>query len=198
MSLIQTGITVFIVLAAIGAYIMQIYGSATAQQQYQDHTGKGGEIDIGLLVSSAVLNTFVTLYLLYYLLQVRFEKHTDYFNLVAGLLIIGSLSADILLGVFIVDIANSSPEKAQNASYGWIYAIGSFNFIVRMFYIVQFQCSDILARRVAKPVTPTVIDQVKKTFLPGNTGPQQQGPRPDRGPNPFVRTEEGGRRRRRR
>lgn len=176
---------------------MQIYGSATAQEQYQTHEGKGGEIDIGFLVSSAVLNTFVTLYLLYYLLQVRFDKHTDYFNIVAGLLLIGGLCADIFLGVFIVDIANNSAEKAQNASYGWIYGIGSFNFIVRMFYIIQFQCSDILARKVVKPNTPTIVEQVKRQILPGNTGPQQ-GPRPDRGPNPFVKTEEGGRRRRRR
>jgi hypothetical protein len=177
---------------------MQIYGSATAQEHYQTHEGKGGEIDIGFLVTSAILNTFVTLYLLYYLLQVRFDKHTDYFNIVAGLLLIGGLCADIFLGVFIVDIANNSPEKAQNASYGWIYGIGSFNFIVRMFYIIQFQCSDILARRVVKPVAPTITEQVKRAFLPGNSGPSQQGPRPDRGPNPFVKTEEGGRRRRRR
>lgn len=193
MSVIQTGLTVFVVLSAIGAYIMQIYGSATAQEQYQDHTGKSGEIDIGFLITSAILNTFVTLYLLYYLLQVRFDKHTDYFNIVAGLLLIGGLCADIFLGVFIVDIANNSPEKSQNASYGWIYGIGTINFIVRMFYIIQFQCSDILARKVVRPNAPAVVDQVKKTFLPGNTGP-----RPDRGPNPFVKSEEGGVRRRRR
>jgi len=197
MSVIQTGLTVFVVLAAIGAYIMQIYGTAQADQRYRVQ-GSTGDIDVGFLISSTVLNSCVTIYLLYYLLQVRFEKHTDYFNILAGFLIIGGLAADIFLGVYIVSIANASTEKDQAASYGWIYGIGTINFIVRMFYIIQFQCSDVLARRVKPMGGPTIVDQVKRQILPGSTAPQQQGPRPDRGPNPFVKTEEGGRRRRRR
>jgi len=174
---------------------MQIYGTARGDQRYRQDASTGG-IDVGFLISSSALNACVTIYLLYYLLQVRFDKHTDYFNLLAGFLIIGGLCADIFLGVYIVSIANSSKEKDQAASYGWIYGVGTVNFIVRMFYIIQFQCSDVLARRV-RPNAPNVVDQVKRQFLPGNSGPQQ-GPRPDRGPNPFVKSEEGGLRRRRR
>lgn len=194
MSVIQTGLTVFVVLAAIGAYIMQIYGTAKADDRYRDKASNG-EIDVGFLISSAALNTCVTIYLLYYLLQVRFDKHTDYFNLLAGFLIVGGLCADIFLGVYIVQIANSSTEKDQAASYGWLYTFGTLNFIVRMFYIIQFQCSDVLARRV-KPSGPTIVDQVKKQILPGNSGPQQQGQRPDSGPNPFVKSTGGKRLRR--
>lgn len=195
MSVVQTGLTVFVVLAAIGAYIMQIYGTARGDQRYRQDASTG-DIDIGFLISSSALNACVTIYLLYYLLQVRFDKHTDYFNLLAGFLIIGGLCADIFLGVYIVSIADSSTEKDQAASYGWIYGIGTINFIIRMFYIIQFQCSDILARRV-RPTPSNVVDQSKRQFLPGNSGPQQ-GPRPDRGPNPFIKSEEGGGRRRRR
>lgn len=197
MSVIQTGLTVFVVLASIGAYIMQIYGTAQADARYRQSSSTG-DIDVGFLISSAALNVCVTIYLLYYLLQVRFEKHSDYFNVVAGFLIIGGVCADIFLGVYIVGIANSSTEKDQAASYGWIYGVGTINFIVRMFFIIQFQCSDVLARKVIRPNAPNIVDQVKKQILPGNSGPQQQGQRPDRGPNPFVKTEEGGRRRRRR
>jgi hypothetical protein len=50
MSVVQTGLTVFVVLAAIGAYIMQIYGTARGDQRYREDASTG-DIDIGFLIS---------------------------------------------------------------------------------------------------------------------------------------------------
>ena len=196
MSLVQTAVTTTALVWAIGTYMMQMYGAYTAQQANIHDGSAGREVDAGYVVGGTCMNVVLTLYLLYYIYAIRYEKHGDVFKLVGTLLLLTGLVVDIFLSVFVVQLAQTTADKQVWEAYGWMYGIGTINFFIRLFLIIQFQCSDVLARRVLKP-SPTVVEQVKKTFLPGNTGPQQ-GQRPDRGPNPFVKTEEGGRRRRRR
>lgn len=198
-SLVQTGITTFALLWAIATYLMQMYGAYTAQQaNIHDSTAgnkTGSEVDAGYVVGGTIMNALLTVYLLFYIYAFRYEKHGDVFRIVGTFVLIVGLALDIFLSVYAVPLTSTTTKGEIWQSYDWMYGIGTLNFIVRLFLIIQFQCSDVLARRLIKP-GPSVVEQVKKTILPGNTGPQ--GQRPDRGPNPFVKSEEGGRRRRRR
>ena len=191
MSLAQTGITTFALLWAIVTYMMQMYGAYTAQQNnLGDSTGKAGhEVDIGYVVGGTTMNTLLTIYLLYYIYAIRYEKHGDVFKTVGTFILLVGLALDIFLSVYIVPLTSTTKSKEIWESYQWMYVVGSLNFCVRLFLIIQFQCSDVLARRLLKP-GPVVADQVKKTILPGNSGPRPTQPaNPDHG---------GGRRRRRR
>jgi len=198
MSLFQTTLTTTALIWAIGTYMMQMYGGYTAQQaNIHDSSGQAGrEVDAGYVVGGTCMNVVLTLYLLYYIYGIRYEKHGDVFKLIGTLVLLVGLVLDIFLSIYIVQLTPTTKDNQVWEAYGWMYGVGTVNFLVRLFLIIQFQCSDVLARRVLKPGS-TMVDQVRRTILPGNTGPQQ-GQRPDRGPNPFVKSEEGGRRRRRR
>jgi hypothetical protein len=192
MSVAQTAITTFALIWAIGAYILQMYGAYTAQQSnLHDSTGASGhEVDAGYVFGSSAMNIFITLYLLYYIYAIRYDKHGDVFKVVSTAILLIGLALDIFLSVYIVQLTPTTIKKEVYQSYDWLYILGTVNFLVRIFLLIQFQCSDVLARRFIKPAA---VEQPRKQILPGNTGP-----RPDRGPNPFVKNEEGGRRRRRR
>lgn len=192
MSNYQTALTTTALVWAMSTYMMQMYGAYTAQQaNIHDSTGQAGrEVDAGFIVGGTVMNIILTLYLLYYLYAIRYDKHGDFFKIFGTFVLILGIALDIFSSVFTLQITPATLKREIWQSYDWTYAISTFNFIVRLFLIVQFQCSDVLARRFK--VAPPVVETVRKQTLPGNTGP-----RPDRGPNPFVKSEEGGRRRHR-
>lgn len=192
-SLTQTMITTFALMWAIATYVMQMYGAYTAQQaNITDSTGqKGTEVDAGFVIGGTAMNGVLTAYLLYYIYGYRYQKHGDTFRIVGTFVLLTGLALDIFLSIYAVQLRHATSKGEVWQSYDWMYGIGTLNFIVRLFLIIQFQCSDVLARTIQSS------DQ-KKQFLPGNSGPQQQGQRPDRGSNPFVKTEGGGRRRHRR
>jgi hypothetical protein len=193
MSIQQTAITTVALIWAVGTYMMQMYGAYTAQQaNLSDSTGKAGrEVDAGFVVGGTLMNILLTLYLLYYIYAIRYDKHGDIFKIVGTFVLILGIALDIFLSVFAVQVAPATLKGEVWQSYDWMYTIGTLNFLIRLFLIVQFQCSDVLARRLKIAPSPAV-ENVRKQILPGNTGP-----RPDRGPNPFVKNEEGGRRRHR-
>lgn len=193
MSIQQTAITTVALIWAVGTYMMQMYGAYTAQQaNLSDSTGKSGrEVDAGFVVGGTLMNILLTLYLLYYIYAIRYDKHGDIFKIVGTFVLILGIALDIFLSVFAVQVAPATLKGEVWQSYDWMYTIGTLNFLIRLFLIVQFQCSDVLARRLKIAPSPAV-ENVRKQILPGNTGP-----RPDRGPNPFVKNEEGGRRRHR-
>jgi len=182
MGLLQTGLTASAIIGAFSAYMMQIYGAYTAKKE-DDGVG---EIDVGYIVGGAVLNSIVTLYLLYYLFEKRYDKHGEYFKVVGSTLLIAGLCVDIFLAAYVVQLPTIG-DRSQ--AYIWIYFFSTFNFLVRVIYTIQFQCTDILAHRV-KPSLP-VQQQDNKFIRPNNN---QNNNRPERGPNPFVKPEEGGRR----
>lgn len=194
MSIVQTAVTTTALIWAIGTYVLQMYGAYTAQQANISDASKGLEVDAGYVVGGTIMNIVLTLYLLYYIYAIRYDKHGDMFKIAATFLLIAGIALDIFLAVYAVQVTPATTKGQVWQSYDWTYIVSSLNFLVRLFLIVQFQCSDVLARRFksapAPAAVPTVVEQVKKQFLPGNTGP-----RPDRGPNPFVKSEEGGKRR---
>jgi len=187
-SLVKTAITSFVIFLTAGGWILQMYGAFTAQQANL-HESASGEIDAGYIVGGALLNTVVSIYLIYHLFNVRFEKHGDLFKSIGAFLLIGGVLVDIFLAVYVLDLVPATMDKQVWETYSWIYAISTFNFLARMFFVVQFQCSDVHAPKV-KPQQQE--NPFKKPFV------QQQQQRPDRGPNPFVKPEEGGKSRRRR
>jgi hypothetical protein len=185
--LVRTAITSLVIFTTMGAYILQVYGAYTAQQANL-HESASGEIDAGYIVSGALLNSIVTVYLIYYLFNVRFEKHGDVFKTVGAFLLIIGMFLDIFLAVFVLDLIPATVDKKVWETYGWIYSISTMTFLSRIFYIVQFQCSDIGAPKIKAQFQE---NQFKKPFVQ-----QTAQPRPERGPNPFVKTEEGGGKRR--
>jgi hypothetical protein len=187
-SLVRTGVTMSAIFATMLAYILQLYGAYTAQQANL-HAGASGEIDAGYIVGGAFLNTVVSIYLIYCLFNVRFEKHGDLFKSIGTFLLIGGLLVDIFLAVYVLDLLPATADKKVWETYSWIYTLSTFNFLARLFYVVQFQCSDVHSPKI-KPQFQE--NPFKKPFV------QQQQQRPDRGPNPFVKPEEGGKSRRRR
>ena len=137
------------------------------------------------------MNILLTLYLLYYIYAIRYDKHGDVFKIIGTFVLILGIALDIFFSVFAVQLTPATTKGEVWQSYDFMYAVTTLNFFVRLFLIVQFQCSDVLARRLKIAPAP-VVENIRKQILPGNTGP-----RPERGPNPFVKSEEGGRRRRR-
>jgi hypothetical protein len=136
MSIIQTGITVAAILAAVGAYLLSMYGTYQGQAEGKD------EIDITYISVPSVLNSVIVIYLLYYLLYIRGEKHTFQFKIIGTVLLIVGLLSDIYF-----DFSNKS-LRPTGAATGMLYSISTFNFIVRLFLIIQFQCADPFARRI--------------------------------------------------
>ena len=188
-SLVRTGLTTGAIFTTMVAYILQLYGAYTAQQANL-HESTSGEIDAGYIVGGAALNSIVTVYLLYSLFNIRFEKHGDLFKTIGAFLLITGILVDIFLAVYVLDLVPATADKNVWETYIWIYSISSFNFLARLFYVVQFQCSDVHAPKVKPPQSQD--NPFKKPFV------QQQQQRPDRGPNPFIKPEEGGKSRRRR
>jgi hypothetical protein len=193
MSIQQTVITTVALVWAVATYMMQMYGAYTAQQaNLSDSTGQAGrEVDAGFVVGGTIMNILLTLYLLYYIYAIRYDKHGDVFKIIGTFVLILGIALDIFFSVFAVQLTPATTKGEVWQSYDFMYAVTTLNFFVRLFLIVQFQCSDVLARRLKIAPAP-VVENIKKQILPGNTGP-----RPERGPNPFVKSEEGGRRRRR-
>jgi hypothetical protein len=192
MSIQQTALTTTALVWAMSTYMMQMYGAYTAQQaNLSDSTRQAGrEVDAGFVVGGTIMNILLTLYLLYYIYGIRYEKHGDVFKMVGTFILILGIALDIFFSVFILQLTPATIKGEIWQAYDWTYVISTLNFFVRLFLIVQFQCSDVLARKFK--IAPPVVETVRKQILPGNTGP-----RPDRGPNPFVKSEEGGRRRHR-
>ena len=89
-SLVRTGITMGAIFATMLAYILQLYGAYTAQQANL-HASASGEIDAGYIVGGAFLNSIVSVYLIYSLFNVRFEKHGELFKSIGAFLLIGGL-----------------------------------------------------------------------------------------------------------
>jgi len=193
MSIQQTVITTVALVWAVATYMMQMYGAYTAQQaNLSDSTGRAGrEVDAGFVVGGTIMNILLTLYLLYYIYAIRYDKHGDVFKIIGTFVLILGIALDIFFSVFAVQLTPATTKGEVWQSYDFMYAVTTLNFFVRLFLIVQFQCSDVLARRLKIAPAP-VVENIRKQILPGNTGP-----RPERGPNPFVKSEEGGRRRRR-
>ena len=193
MSIQQTVITTVALVWAVATYMMQMYGAYTAQQaNLSDSTGRAGrEVDAGFVVGGTIMNILLTLYLLYYIYAIRYDKHGDVFKIIGTFVLILGIALDIFFSVFAVQLTPATTKGEVWQSYDFMYAVTTLNFFVRLFLIVQFQCSDVLARRLTIAPAP-VVENIRKQILPGNTGP-----RPERGPNPFVKSEEGGRRRRR-
>lgn len=193
MSIQQTVITTVALVWAVATYMMQMYGAYTAQQaNLSDSTGRAGrEVDAGFVVGGTIMNILLTLYLLYYIYAIRYDKHGDVFKIIGTFVLILGIALDIFFSVFAVQLTPATIKGEVWQSYDWMYVVTTLNFFVRLFLIVQFQCSDVLARRLKIAPAP-VVENIRKQILPGNTGP-----RPERGPNPFVKSEEGGRRRRR-
>jgi len=193
MSIQQTVITTVALVWAVATYMMQMYGAYTAQQaNINDSTGRAGrEVDAGFVVGGTIMNILLTLYLLYYIYAIRYDKHGDVFKIIGTFVLILGIALDIFFSVFAVQLTPATTKGEVWQSYDFMYAVTTLNFFVRLFLIVQFQCSDVLARRLKIAPAP-VVENIRKQILPGNTGP-----RPERGPNPFVKSEEGGRRRRR-
>jgi hypothetical protein len=193
MSIQQTVITTVALVWAVATYMMQMYGAYTAQQaNLSDSTGQAGrEVDAGFVVGGTIMNILLTLYLLYYIYAIRYDKHGDVFKIIGTFVLILGIALDIFFSVFAVQLTPATTKGEVWQSYDFMYAVTTLNFFVRLFLIVQFQCSDVLARRLKIAPAP-VVENIRKQILPGNTGP-----RPERGPNPFVKSEEGGRRRRR-
>jgi hypothetical protein len=193
MSIQQTVITTLALVWAVATYMMQMYGAYTAQQaNLSDSTGRAGrEVDAGFVVGGTLMNILLTLYLLYYIYAIRYDKHGDVFKIIGTFVLILGIALDIFFSVFAVQLTPATIKGEVWQSYDWMYVVTTLNFFVRLFLIVQFQCSDVLARRLKIAPAP-VVENIRKQILPGNTGP-----RPERGPNPFVKSEEGGRRRHR-
>jgi hypothetical protein len=185
--IVRTLITSLVIFTTMGAYILQVYGAYTAQQANLQESASV-EIDAGYIVTGALLNTIVTVYLIYYLFNVRFDKHDALFKSLGTFFLIVGMFLDIFLAVFVLDLLPATFDKTVWETYSWIYSISTLTFISRIFYIVQFQCSDIGAPRVRNQPQENAF---KKQ-------PFGQQPRPERGPNPFVKPEEGGGKRRKR
>ena len=83
MSIQQTVITTIALVWAVGTYMMQMYGAYTAQQaNLSDSTGRAGrEVDAGFVVGGTLMNILLTLYLLYYIYAIRYDKHGDVFKI---------------------------------------------------------------------------------------------------------------------
>lgn len=153
--MIQTGITVSAILAVVGAYLLSMYGIYQGQSEGKD------EINITYISVPSVLNCIVVIYLLYYLLYIRGEKHTFVYKIVGTVVLIAGLLSDIYF-----DVGDKS-LRSTGAATGMMYTVSTINFIVRLFYIIQFQCTDPFGRKV-KPEQPKQQQQQ-----------QQQKPRPE-------------------
>jgi hypothetical protein len=173
MSYLQTLVTVLAILLAVGAYLVSMYGI------YEAQTGGQDEIDLTYIAVPSVLNSLITVYLLYYLVYIRSEKHTTPYKMIGITLLIAGLLSDVYFTM------TDKELRGTKAATGLMYAVTTFNFIVRLYFVIQFQCSDVLARYV-KPT------QVESTKPPSQT----QFQRPSRPDRPDVFPAIGGKTRR--
>jgi hypothetical protein len=157
MSLAQTLITVLAIVLAVGAYLVSMYGIYEAQAGGQD------DIDLTYIAVPSVLNSLITLYLLFYLMYIRTEKHTSLYKMVGITILIAGLLSDVYFTM------TDKELRGTKAATGIMYAVTTFNFIIRLYFIIQFQCSDVLARYIK----PTQAEPPKPQS-------QSQFPRPPR------------------
>jgi len=157
MSILQTSLTVGAILAGVAAYLLSMYGVYQSQLEGKD------DIDITYVAVPSTLNSVIVIYLLYYLLYVNGDKHTPQFKLGGAVLLILGLMTDVYL-----DLSNKTLRPSGYAT-GTLYTISTFNFVVRLFLIIQFHCADPFLRRVK---TEQPVQQPKQQQ------PRQQGPPP--------------------
>jgi peptidoglycan biosynthesis protein MviN/MurJ (putative lipid II flippase) len=133
---IQTAVTVGAILFTVGGYLLSMYGIYLGQSSGSD------TIDVQYIAGPTTLNGFVVIYLLYYLLYVRGDKHTIAYKILGTFLLIIGLILDIYLNFSNKDLR---PTKAAT---GLLYAFTSINFVIRLFFIIQFHCTDYFGRKV--------------------------------------------------
>jgi peptidoglycan biosynthesis protein MviN/MurJ (putative lipid II flippase) len=155
MNNIQTAVTVGAILFTVGGYLLSMYGIYLGQSSGSD------TIDVEYIAGPTALNGVVVIYLLYYLLYVRGDKHTTAYKLVGTTLLVLGLVLDIYLNFSDKDLR---PTKAAT---GLLYGFTSINFVIRLFFIIQFHCTDYFARKVkAEPQQRAPRQQQQQTIPP--------------------------------
>ena len=136
MNNIQTAVTVAAILFTVAGYLLSMQGI------YLGQTTGSDTINIEYIAIPSALNGLVVVYLLYYLLYVRGDKHTTAYKLVGTFLLVLGLILDIYLNFADKDLR---PTKAAT---GLLYTFTSINFVIRLYFIIQFHCTDYFGRKV--------------------------------------------------
>lgn len=151
---IQTAVTVAAILFTVGGYLLSMYGIYLGQSSGSD------TIDVEYIAGPTALNGVVVIYLLYYLLYVRGDKHTTAYKIVGTLLLILGLILDIYLTF------SDKELRPTKAATGLLYGFTSINFVIRLFFIIQFHCTDYFARKVKAEPHTRAPRQQQQTIAP--------------------------------
>jgi peptidoglycan biosynthesis protein MviN/MurJ (putative lipid II flippase) len=133
---IQTAITVAAILFTVAGYLLSMYGIYLGQSTGSD------TINIEYIAIPSALNGLVAIYLLYYLLYIRGDKHSVEYKIAGTFLLLLGLILDIYLNFADKDLR---PTKAAT---GILYLFTSINFVIRLYFIIQFHCTDYFGRKV--------------------------------------------------
>jgi peptidoglycan biosynthesis protein MviN/MurJ (putative lipid II flippase) len=136
MNNIQTAITVAAILFTVAGYLLSMYGIYLGQSTGSD------TINIEYIAIPSALNGVVAIYLLYYLLYIRGDKHSVEYKIAGTFLLLLGLILDIYLNFADKDLR---PTKAAT---GILYLFTSINFVIRLYFIIQFHCTDYFGRKV--------------------------------------------------
>jgi hypothetical protein len=134
MNLIQTVVTLTAVITGVSAYLVSMYGIYAAQKEGKD------DVEVEYIAIPSVLNLLVTMYLILHLIQT--QKHVLVYKVIGITILIVGLLCDIYFTML------DSELRKTGAATGLMYSITTVNFIVRLFFMIQFQCSDVFARKV--------------------------------------------------
>lgn len=169
----QTASTMAMIILTIGSFLLQMYGAYSAQQDNLNTKGDG-RISPGYVIGGATLNSMVTMYLIFYLFNYSFkDSYGDLYKVLGTFILITIMAVDIYLAGWVLDLPNKdNNDPGKNwEKYGWIYGIGSVSFLIRLWCVVSFQCSDLLTAKYKSLYPPPV--EVKKPSFPPNPNPNQ-------------------------
>jgi len=170
----QTAFTMSMIIVTVGAYILQLFGAYSAQQNNLTKQ-EDGRIQPGYVIGGATLNSMVTMYLIFYLFNYSFkDSYGDLYKVLGAFILITIMAVDIYLAGWVLDLPNKdSNDPGKNwEKYGWIYGIGSLSFLIRLWCVVKFQCSDLLTAKY-KLAYPPAPAEFKKPNFPPNPNPTQ-------------------------